>query len=228
MGSGAASRTATSGSRAYPPETGSLTRRRSKTDVRVIAGIARGRRLSAPPGRDTRPTSDRVKEALFSSLEPRLRGARVADLYAGSGALGIEALSRGASSATFVERARPAQRSLADNLSRTGLEAHAFVVRDNVRTALQAGLPGVPFHVVLIDPPYHVDPKELEEVLRLVAEVTVPGGVIVVELGHRTRPPMWPERLVAGRERRYGDTLLYEAQAPGIGAGVASDPREPG
>lgn len=191
--------------------------------MRVIAGVARGRRLTAPPGRDTRPTSDRVKEALFSSLASRLRGARVADLYAGSGALGIEALSRGAVSATFVERARPAQHALTDNLSRTGLVAHAVVLRDDVGRALEVGLPGAPFDIVLLDPPYHVDQTELEEVLRLVADVTVPGGVVVVELGRRTRPPAWPERLLPGRERRYGDTLLYEAHASGAGVRVTPD-----
>lgn len=195
--------------------------------MRVIAGTARGRRLTAPPSRETRPTSDRVKEALFSSLQPRLRGARVADLYAGSGALGIEALSRGAARATFVERARPAQRALTDNLTRTGLVVDAIVVHDDVRAALHAGLAGAPFDVMLLDPPYDVDPTELEEVLHLVADVVAPGGVVVVELGRRTRSPVWPERLLAGRERRYGDTVLYEAHAQGKAAGVTSDPRGP-
>ncbi len=195
--------------------------------MRVIAGVARGRRLTAPPGRATRPTSDRVKEALFSSLAPRLRGARAADLYAGSGALGIEALSRGAASATFVEHAASAQEALRDNLSRTGLLTQAVVLREDVCRALQVGLPGAPFDIVLIDPPHQVDPAELEEVLRLVAPVTVPGGVVVVELGRRTHPPVWPERLLPGRERRYGDILLYEAHAPATGAVVTPDPGQP-
>lgn len=185
--------------------------------MRVIAGVARGRRLTAPPGQDTRPTSDRVKEALFSSLAPRLRGARVADLYAGSGALGIEALSRGAESATFVERDGSAQVALSDNLTRTGLLTQAVVLREDVCRALQVGLPGAPFDIVLIDPPYQVDPAELEEVLRLVAPITVTGGVVVVELGRRRHPPAWPERLLPRRERRYGDTVLYEAHAPATG-----------
>ncbi len=195
--------------------------------MRVIAGTARGRRLSAPPGQGTRPTSDRVKEALFSALGPRLRGARVADLYAGSGALGIEALSRGAASATFVERARPAQRLLVDNLSRTGLAAQAFVLLDDVRAAIKSGLPGAPFDVVLIDPPYDVAHGELEEVLHLVSQLTAPEGVVVVELGRRTRRPNWPERLQPGRERRYGDTLLYEAHPLRTEPVVAPAPGDP-
>ncbi|MFN2557349.1 MAG: 16S rRNA (guanine(966)-N(2))-methyltransferase RsmD [Nitriliruptorales bacterium] len=196
--------------------------------MRVIAGTARGRRLSAPPGRDTRPTSDRVKEALFSALGPRLRGARVADLYAGSGALGIEALSRGAASATFVERSRSAQRALSDNLSRSGLEAQAFVVRDDVRAALRTRPRGAPFDIVLIDPPYDVDHRELQEVLHLVSELTAPEGVVVLELGRRTAHPPWPERLQPGRERRYGDTLLYEAHALTSEALTEADPGETG
>ncbi|MDQ3931474.1 MAG: 16S rRNA (guanine(966)-N(2))-methyltransferase RsmD [Actinomycetota bacterium] len=195
--------------------------------MRVIAGVARGRRLTAPLGPDTRPTSDRVKEALFSALALRLRGARVADLYAGSGALGIEALSRGAERATFVERARPAQDALSDNLARTGLVAQAVVLREDVAKALQVGLPGAPFDIVLIDPPYRVDPAELEEVLRLVTDVMVPGGVVVVELGRRTPPPAWPERLLPRRTRRYGDTLLHEAHAPATGEVGPLDPGEP-
>ncbi len=165
---------------------------------------------------------------MFSALGSRLRGARVADLYAGSGALGIEALSRGAASATFVERGRAAQRVLMDNLSRTGLEEQAFVLRDDVRRALRSGLPGAPFDVVLIDPPYDVGQGELEEVLRLVAEVTAPEGVVVVELGRRTRRPPWPRRLEPGRERRYGDTLLYEAHPAGTEPTSAPAAAEPG
>lgn len=192
--------------------------------MRVIAGLARGRHLTSPAGRDTRPTSDRVKEALFSALQPRLRGARVADLYAGSGALGIEALSRGASATTFVERSRKAQRAIDENLARTGLAGAATVVPGEVRASLRAGLPGAPFDLVLLDPPYDVDAGELAEVLRLVAAAVQPGGVVVVELGRRAPAPGWPPELIPGRVRRYGDTLLFEAHAPTLaGASTTSD-----
>jgi 16S rRNA (guanine966-N2)-methyltransferase len=179
--------------------------------VRVIAGAAKGRRLAAPAGRATRPTSDRVREALFSALQARLPGARVADLYAGSGALGIEALSRGAASATFVERAGPARRALADNLRRTGLAGAATVVPGDVRAALAAGLPGAPFDLALLDPPYQVDPGELADVLARLVDHLRPGATAVVERGRRSPPVPWPRRLLPVRERRYGDTVLVEA-----------------
>ncbi len=188
--------------------------------MRVIAGTARGRPLIAPSGRGTRPTSDRVREALFSSLQPRLGDARVADLYAGSGALGIEALSRGASIATFVERARRAQVALRTNLARTGLTGDATMVPGEVRAVLRAGPPGAPFDLVFIDPPYDAPPDELDEVLRLLTAPTTgldllaPGATVIVERGRHSSPPVWPPPLRHVRDRRYGDTVLYEAQAP--------------
>jgi 16S rRNA (guanine966-N2)-methyltransferase len=179
--------------------------------VRVIAGAAKGRRLETPRGRGTRPTADRVREALFSSLQRRLPGARVADLYAGSGALGIEALSRGAATATFVERSRTAYEAIRHNLEVTGLGEDAAVLVARAGPALRDGLPGGPFDIVLIDPPYDVDPHELAEVLELVADALAPGGIVVVEASRRAPAPRWPETLRAGRTRRYGDTVLHEA-----------------
>jgi 16S rRNA (guanine966-N2)-methyltransferase len=127
--------------------------------VRVIAGIARGRRLRAAPG--TRPTADSVKEAIFSTLGPRVAGGRVLDLYAGSGALGIEALSRGAETATFVERDPRAVSVIRANLEATGFSGQARVVEAPVERFL-AGQPAEPgagrFDLVLADPPYAEDP----------------------------------------------------------------------
>lgn len=180
--------------------------------MRVIAGAAKGHRLDAPPGRGTRPTSDRVREALFSSLQLRLPGARVLDLFAGSGALGIEALSRGAASATFVERSRAAHRTLIANLERTGLSDDAAVILGEARAELRKGLPGAPFDLALLDPPYAMESLELEEALDLLAG-SLRGDALIVLEGSRHGPaPRWPERLEAGRTRRYGDTVLHEAK----------------
>jgi 16S rRNA (guanine966-N2)-methyltransferase len=179
--------------------------------MRVIAGAAKGRRLTAPRGRGTRPTSDRVREALFSALQDRLPQARVADLYAGSGALGIEALSRGAATATFVERSRAAHDVIVENLERTGLADDAAVIMSEVRAALRQGLPGGPFDIVFLDPPYDVDELALEETLRLVAGALAAGGVVVVERGRRSPSPRWPPELRPERQRRYGDTVLHWA-----------------
>jgi 16S rRNA (guanine966-N2)-methyltransferase len=183
--------------------------------MRVIAGSAKGRRLVAPRGKGTRPTSDRVREALFSALQDRLPQARVADLYAGSGALGIEALSRGAATATFVERARGAHTAIKDNLERTGLALDAAVIHGDVRTALRHGLPGGPFDIVFLDPPYTIDDLELAEVLRLLVSSLADGAVVIVERARRAAPPRWPESLRPGDERRYGDTVLHWAFAEG-------------
>ena len=180
--------------------------------MRVIAGLAKGRRLTAPPGEATRPTTDRVKEAMFSSLLPRLPAARVLDLFAGSGALGIEALSRGAEHVTFVERAGRAIEALRHNLEVTALVGGAEVVARDVATALTPG-GGVrgQFDVAVLDPPYDVDRGELRDLLAALVPYLAPGAIVVLELATRGDPPRWPGGLLPGRARRYGDTTLYEA-----------------
>lgn len=183
--------------------------------MRVIAGAAKGHRLVAPRGKGTRPTSDRVKEALFSAIQDRLPGARVADLYAGSGALGIEALSRGADRATFVERSRGAYGSVVENLERTGLRDDATVLLGETRAMLRDGLPGGPFDLVFLDPPYDLEARELASVLDLVAAAAAPDALVVVERGRRDPPPSWPPRLQHLWSRRYGDTALHAAVARG-------------
>jgi len=181
--------------------------------VRVIAGIAKGRRLAAPPGSATRPTADRVKEALFSSLLPILGGASVLDLYAGSGALGIEALSRGAQRATFVEHHARTVGVLRQNLELTTLVGSAAVVQRDVLAALRGGPPGAPYDVVLADPPYAVDRDELAEALAALVPHLAERATVVVELASRGEPPSWPPELRPTRERRYGDTTLFTAEA---------------
>jgi 16S rRNA (guanine966-N2)-methyltransferase len=180
--------------------------------VRVIAGSARGRRLVVPPGADVRPTKDMVREAVFSALASRgaLVVDAVLDLYAGSGALGIEALSRGASRAVFVEADAPAAGVIAQNLETIGFADRATVVRAEVGRFLAAPPPrGAPFDLVFADPPYATDDADLGPVLdALVAPgFLAPDATVVVE-----RPAgsviAAPPALPATWERTFGDTLV--------------------
>lgn len=179
--------------------------------MRVIAGIAGGRRLAAPKGDVTRPTTDRVKESLFGSLHMDLPGARVLDLYAGSGALGIEALSRGASHVTFVERHAKAAKVIRENLDTTGFAVLATVVVADVATALVSP-PHEPFDIVVIDPPYQRDDDELATVLARLVPWLRDDAMIRVEQDKRTEVPRWPVGISPGRVRRYGDTTIHEAR----------------
>ncbi len=176
---------------------------------RVIAGTARGVRLAAP-GAGTRPLTDRVKQTLFAILEPDLDGASVADLFAGSGAGGIEALSRGAARAVLVEKDAGACRVIAENLRRASVDARARVVRRDVATWLEepggAAVEG-PFDVVLVDPPY-ADTTGLVRALELVAPHVRPGGVVVAKHFWRDPPPARVGLLASERERRFGETAL--------------------
>jgi 16S rRNA (guanine966-N2)-methyltransferase len=178
--------------------------------MRVIAGVAKGRRLVAPTGDGTRPTSDRVKESWFSSLQPVLGGAHVLDLYAGSGALGLEALSRGAAAVTFVEKDRKALTSLRRNLSAVDLPGATVIARD-VRTALAGDLADAPFDVVVADPPYRLTEDELTAVLAALVRHLAPGAIVTVERGRREPVPAWPVELGDADARRYGDTTLHRA-----------------
>jgi 16S rRNA (guanine966-N2)-methyltransferase len=184
--------------------------------TRVIAGTAGGRTLRTPPGSGTRPTSDRVREALFSALEARdvVRGARVLDLYAGSGALGIEAASRGAVDVVCVESNRRAARVVADNIDRLGLTGATLAPR-SVGAFLADG-PDTPASVdlALLDPPYDLGEDELGEALaRLADDWLARGALVVVERSSRSPEPSWPQRLLRlGRPRRYGETTLWWAE----------------
>ena len=126
--------------------------------MRIIAGLYRSRRLAAPPGLSTRPTSDRLRETLFNVLAPRIQGAAFLDLYAGSGAVGLEALSRGAARVTFVERAPAALKVLRGNLARfgigSGVRVHAGSVGAFLRSAAATGAITERYDVVFLDPPY--------------------------------------------------------------------------
>lgn len=180
--------------------------------MRVIAGTAKGHPLVAPTGRGTRPTADRVREAVFSSLQPVIAGTDVLDLYAGSGAMGIEALSRGAASATLVERHGRACATIRDNLVTTKVEDRATVVTADVRSALRTlAADARRFDVVFCDPPYRVDVDELDEVLGLLAPVLVDDGLVRLEQAATAPDVAWPAPLLGGRVRRYGDTRIVDA-----------------
>jgi 16S rRNA (guanine966-N2)-methyltransferase len=179
--------------------------------VRIVAGLAKGRRLVAPAS-GTRPTSDRAREALFNSLAATLRldGARVLDLYAGTGAVGLEALSRGAAEAVFVETRRAALDALRRNIEAVGLPGATVVARP-VGTFLAAE-PEQPFDLVFADPPYELDNVALDGVLRTLAQRGWLGadGYLVVERAARSGPPPMPEAFITTeRERRYGDAVLW-------------------
>ena len=185
--------------------------------TRIIAGTAGGHRLQAPAGRETRPTSDRVREAVFSRLEHDglLDGTRVLDLYAGSGALGLEALSRGAGSAVLVEQGQGAARTIRRNLGATGLQ-QAQVIADRVERVLARPLEGAAFDLVLADPPYLLAEPALAQVLRLLVEGRwlTADAVVVVERSTRTSEPDWPDGLERFDDRRYGQTRVWFAERP--------------
>lgn len=172
--------------------------------MRVIAGELRGRRFRAPPGDLTRPTSDRVRESLFNLLGPLASGVRVLDLYAGSGALGIEALSRGASHATFVERARSAVVALRGNLKDLGLARRATVIPREALVGLAAA--AGPFDHIFADPPY--DAGDAAEIVMRASRALAPGGVLSLEHASSDPAPEPPEGLALWKSRRYGGTCV--------------------
>jgi 16S rRNA (guanine966-N2)-methyltransferase len=177
--------------------------------MRVVAGRLRGRRLLVDAGRDTRPTSERARAGLFDWLGSRVLEARVLDLFAGCGALGIEALSRGATSAVFVERARGALGALRRNLEALELEELAVVVASDVQRFLAgAGARHGPFELILADPPYGADwPARLAGSPRTAA-LLVPGGALVAERSARDPQPEPAPELRLRATKTYGETAF--------------------
>jgi 16S rRNA (guanine966-N2)-methyltransferase len=186
--------------------------------TRIIGGTAGGRRLATPKGDATRPTSDRVREALFSALESwagSLHDLRFLDLYAGSGAIGLEARSRGASAVTLVESDRRTAALVAGNARELGF-GDAEVVAAPVATVL-GGRPSSPFDVVFSDPPYPLDEESLARDLGLLAGNgwLAPGALVVVERAKRSPEPSWPAGVRLLREKKYGETRLWYAEEAG-------------
>ena len=179
--------------------------------MRVIAGTARGTKLQALPGEDvTRPTVDRVKEAMFSSVQFLLPGAKVLDLFGGSGQLGIEAVSRGALSATSGDRSDAAVRVIAANCRAANLAAQCDVRRGEA-DAFLAGC-GVQYDLVIMDPPYHNG--TVQRLLPLVDKITAPGGVVICETEREATLPEREGKLVMKKQHKYGKILVtkYEME----------------
>ena len=174
--------------------------------MRVITGSARGRRLKQLEGLETRPTTGRVKEAVFSILQFDIEGRRVLDLFAGTGQLGIEALSRGAASAVFVEKRRDAANLIRENLKLTELTARARVVGGEAEAFL-AGC-RERFDLIFLDPPYQTDLLQqcVENIARF--DILREHGIIVCESGAEWTLPPVLSPYEAGREYRYGQIKL--------------------
>jgi 16S rRNA (guanine966-N2)-methyltransferase len=182
--------------------------------VRVVGGAARGRRLRGPKGDEVRPTSDRVREALFSRLGSRVEGARVLDLYCGSGALAVEAISRGAALAVLVDRSSSAIAVARENLARTGAGERARAVRSAVEKFLDSPS-DQQFDLVFLDPPYDTPVDSVNAaVARLVSGCfLVPGAMVVAERSRDAGEPSVLGPLPVTDVRRYGDTRLLFAVA---------------
>jgi 16S rRNA (guanine966-N2)-methyltransferase len=184
--------------------------------TRIIGGRVGGRRIATPRGASTRPTSDRVREALFSAIESwcgSLSGLRFLDLYAGSGAVGLEAWSRGAGVVTMVEQDRRTASMISTNARELG-----FTKADVVAAAVSGTLartPRAPYDVVFLDPPYAHPDEDVATDLTLLRdqEWLVPGAMVVVERGSRGPEPPWPDGFTDRREKKYGETVLWYVHA---------------
>jgi 16S rRNA (guanine966-N2)-methyltransferase len=173
--------------------------------MRVIAGTLKGRRLETPSWDGLRPTSDKLRETLFNILAPRVAGARVLDGFAGTGAVGIEALSRGAAHVTFVDSDRRATALIEANLRTCGIEEGFVVLRGAVAAVLPAMAAGQEFDVIVLDPPYRA--TDVQAALDAAGRRLAPGGVLVLERATRTEPPV-SARLARARDVKSGDSTL--------------------
>jgi len=173
--------------------------------MRVIAGALKGRRLTAPTWEGLRPTSDKLRETLFNLLAPAVVGARLLDGYAGTGAVGIEAISRGARDVTFVERDRRARALIAKNLVDCGIVEGYAIIGSTVLHAIETLSDGPAFDIVFLDPPYASD---IHDVLQHVGAIVKEDGIVIVEHARRSQPPDAAGTLRRTREVRSGDSSL--------------------
>lgn len=176
--------------------------------MRIIAGKAKGMRLTSVPGMQTRPTADRVREALFSILGPAVAGSRFLDLYAGNGAVGLEALSRGAERVIWVEMNRGATRTIRTNVEKTGLTGGEIYTSTVERALAKLEDAGEVFDYIFLDPPYdkglvHKTLAALEHLSLLAL-----GGEIIAESRKKEDAPPTMSKFVMKREQFYGDTVL--------------------
>ena len=179
--------------------------------MRIVAGEFKGRRLKAPKWDGLRPTSDKLRDTLFNILAPRIDGSRVLDVFAGTGALGLEGLSRGAARAAFIEQDRRAAALIGENATLCGVRDRCVIIRDTVPRALDTPIDGQLFDIVLLDPPYEFEP--LAEVVGAAARQLAPDGVLVLEHAARRAPPESPA-VRATRTVRSGDSALTFYQRP--------------
>ncbi|MBW5484799.1 16S rRNA (guanine(966)-N(2))-methyltransferase RsmD [Streptomyces bambusae] len=184
--------------------------------TRVIAGTAGGRRLAVPPGTGTRPTSDRAREGLFSTWESLhgIHGSRVLDLYGGSGAVGLEALSRGAAHTLLVESDARAAKTIRDNIRTLGLPGAEFRAGKAEQVAAAAAS-GDPYDIVFLDPPYAVTHGDLGEILLTLRSNgwLTDDALVTVERSTRSGPFPWPDGFEPLRSRRYGEGTLWYGRA---------------
>ena len=176
--------------------------------MRIIAGSLKGRRLESPAWEGLRPTSDKLRETLFNVLASKVPGARVLDGYAGTGAVGIEAISRGASHVTFVERDRRAQQLIAANLARCRIAEGYAIIGSTVLQAIDALRSEPPFDLVLLDPPYDGPHDDTQRVLEAVGAIVPATGVVVLEHARRHRPADSAGAFRRSRELTSGDSAL--------------------
>jgi 16S rRNA (guanine966-N2)-methyltransferase len=179
--------------------------------TRIVGGLAKGRRIAVPP-KVTRPTSDRAREALFSSLASRVgvEGVRFLDLFAGSGAVGLEALSRGAAAVTFVESDQAACQVLRANVAAVGLPGAQVLHRDAAAYLADDASLGAPFDIVFADPPYGFEEDRVAELLQLLAQRWfAAGALVVIERSARSAAPRWPDAVEEVQRRRYGAGTLW-------------------
>lgn len=173
--------------------------------MRIIAGTNKGRGLKAPKWAGLRPTSDKLRETLFNILAPHVPDARVLDVFAGTGAIALEALSRGAAGATCVEQDRRAVRLIEENRELCGEQNRCAIIRDAVERALTRPVPGGPFDIIVLDPPY--DYAALAAVVDDAARLRNAGAVLVLEHASRIAPPV-PDGLTVTRTVKSGDSAL--------------------
>ena len=173
--------------------------------MRVIAGALKGRRLKAPGWEGVRPTSDKLRETLFNILAARIDGARVLDGYAGTGAVGIEALSRGAATVAFIEKDARAAALIQDNLTACGVEQGYTIQRGDAASVLRRLPAGAAFDLIFLDPPY--DDDTVTQALEAAAALLAPDGLVVLERATRREPEV-PAALTRVRDVRSGDSTL--------------------
>lgn len=195
---------------------------------RIIAGTAGGLRLVSVPGESTRPTTDRVKESLFSKLESYdvVQGARVLDAYAGSGALGCEALSRGAASVEFVEKYPKACEITRRNVAATSKIATGITRVTKGSAQSYVAVHSGPWDLVFLDPPYAFTQEQVLDILRVIAPNLAEGAIVVVERSSRDSEPAWNSQLHRFAMKKYGETVLYYLEPDESYTDTGSEPAE--